>query len=224
MVAEPARPYPPTRNSFQLTRPARTASRTRRSRDDPRDFDVGKRLENLPRLREIGFQANRRLLDVETCDRDCILGEATFAQLQTPLTVGSQRVSALRFGERRTPAVLGALALFYLHPVDFRNADLKLRLAQLLGLDFASISAGRISYELRRLRLRGLIERIPKSHRYRITPLGRRTAVFLTRLHAHLFTPALAELTDDSPLACPLRNALDQLDHLIDDQARRLAA
>jgi len=199
------------------------ALRTETTINDPRDFDVGKRLKNLPLLREIGFKANRRLLDVETCDRDCILGEATFQQLQGPLIVGTQRVSALRFGERRSLAVLGALSLFYLHAIDFRNADLKLRLAQLLGLDSDQIS-GRMSYELRRLRLRGLIERIPKSHRYQITPLGRRAAVFLTRLHAHLFTPALADLSDAAVGSRPLRNALDQLDRLIADQARRLAA
>jgi hypothetical protein len=200
------------------------ALRTETTINDPRDFDVGKRLKNLPALREIGFSANRRLLDIETCDRDCILGEAAFAQLQAPLVLGSQRVSALRFGERRTLAVLGALTLFYLHTVDFRNADLKLRLAQLLGLGVEAFSMGRMSYELRRLRLRGLIERIPKTHRYRVTPLGRRTAVFLTRLHAHLFTPALAEITEQAPPNRPLRNALDNLDRLVADQVRRLAA
>jgi hypothetical protein len=196
------------------------ALRTETTINDPRDFDVGKRLKNLPQLREIGFRANRRLLDVETCDRDCILGEETFQQLQGPLVVGTQRVAALRFGERRTLALLGALTLFYLHAVDFRNADLKLRLAQLLGLDIDDVSAGRMSYELRRLRLRRLIERIPGSHRYRVTPLGRRTAIFLTRLYAHLFTPALAALADGRPL----RQALDKLDRIVAEQARRLAA
>jgi hypothetical protein len=42
--------------------------------------------------------------------------------------------------------------------------------AQLLGLDPAQYPAGRMTYDLRRLRLHGLIERIPKSHRYDITP------------------------------------------------------
>ena len=57
-----------------------------------------------------------------------------------------------------------------------------------------------------------------------MTPLGRRTAVFLTRLHAHLFTPALAEIAEDPPTNRPLRRALDNLDRLVADQVRRLAA
>jgi hypothetical protein len=200
------------------------ALRTETTINNPRDFDVGKRLKNLPLLREIGFKANRRLLDVETCDRDCILGETAFQQLQAPLVVGTQRVSALRFGERRTLAALGALALFHLHAVDFRNSDLRLRLAQLLELPLDAISSGRMSYELRRLRLRGLIERIPRTHRYRVTPLGRRLATYLTRLYAHLFTPALADLAEAGHFVGPLRAALDNLDRLVADQARGLAA
>jgi hypothetical protein len=38
-------------------------------------------------------------------------------------------------------------------------------LAQLLGLDPAHYAQGRMSYDLRRLRLHALIERIPYSHR-----------------------------------------------------------
>lgn len=41
------------------------ALRTETTRNDTRDFDIGKRLYNLPALRKIGFNANRRLLDVQ---------------------------------------------------------------------------------------------------------------------------------------------------------------
>ena len=41
------------------------ALRTETTINNTRDFGIGKRLHNLPALREIGFQANRRLLDVQ---------------------------------------------------------------------------------------------------------------------------------------------------------------
>jgi hypothetical protein len=41
------------------------ALRTETTIDDTRDFGIGKRLRNLPALREIGFCANRRLLGVQ---------------------------------------------------------------------------------------------------------------------------------------------------------------
>src|SRR5204863_4285118 len=51
------------------------ALRTETTINDTRDFGVGKSLKNLPALRQIGFQANRRLLDVQKISHDCSIGE-----------------------------------------------------------------------------------------------------------------------------------------------------
>ena len=45
------------------------------------------------------------------------------------------------------------------------------------------MSSGQMTYDLRRLRLHGLIERIPATYRYQVTAAGLRTAMFLTRVH-----------------------------------------
>ncbi len=50
------------------------ALRTETTINDTRDFDIGKRLVNLPALREIGFKANRRLRGVQRLDHDPITG------------------------------------------------------------------------------------------------------------------------------------------------------
>ena len=49
-----------------------------------------------------------------------------------------------------------------------------------------------MTYQLRRLRLHGMIERIPRSHRYRVTDAGFRTALFFTRAYNRFLRPALA--------------------------------
>jgi hypothetical protein len=53
------------------------ALRTETTINNSYDFGIGKRLHNLPKLREIGFAANRRLLDVERLSNDCMLTEDT---------------------------------------------------------------------------------------------------------------------------------------------------
>ncbi len=62
---------------------------------------------------------------------------------------------------------------------------------------------------LRRLRLKGLIQRLPKSHRCGFTAAGRRAALFLTKLYVPLVRPTLdrmePQLPDDGP--DPLRRA-----------------
>src|SRR6266481_5782282 len=45
--------------------------RTETTINDAYDFGVGRRLHNLPKLREIGFAANRRVLQVEQLSHDC---------------------------------------------------------------------------------------------------------------------------------------------------------
>ena len=63
-----------------------------------------------------------------------------------------------------------ALSLFTHLIQDFRNRDLRGHVADLRGLDVGSYTAAKMTYDLRRLRLQGLIYRPPRAHRYVLTP------------------------------------------------------
>ncbi len=80
-----------------------------------------------------------------------------------------------------------------------------------------------MSYDLRRLRLHGLIERIDGTHRYRVTDFGLRAAVFFTRAYARLIRPGLAELSspDPPPMPSSLRRAFEKLETEMDHFAKR---
>src|ERR671931_1648794 len=82
----------------------RRALRTETTINNTRDFGIGKKLKNLPVLRQVGFQANRRLLDVQKISHDCSIGEDVFDQVVRPIEVDGQRASALRFGDPRVQA------------------------------------------------------------------------------------------------------------------------
>jgi hypothetical protein len=193
------------------------ALRTETTINDTRDFGIGKRLTNLPALRVVGFGANRRLLDVQRVSHDCHLGAAAFAQITQPISVDGQRAAALRFEQDRVQALLSALVVFSLLPTGFSNRDLREHLAPLLGRAPSQLPPGRMTYDLRRLRLHGLIERIPRTHRYRLAPAGLRTALFFTRAYARLFRSGLAQVMPAAtPANSPLRAAFDQLDRAID--------
>ncbi|MFQ5700192.1 MAG: hypothetical protein ACE5IL_18160 [Myxococcota bacterium] len=193
------------------------ALRTETTINDTYDFEVGRRLKNLSALRKVGFQANRRLLRVQRISHDVPLGEDVLSRVQQPARIDGQRASGLRFGDPRVFALLSALLLFRLLPRGFSNQDLREHLAPLLGLDPDQFSQGQMSYHLRRLRLHGLIERIPRSHRYHVTDTGFRTALFLTRAHARLVRPGLAAALDAAPPApTPLASALARVDQAVD--------
>jgi hypothetical protein len=203
------------------------ALRTETTINNTRDFSIGKRLKNLPALRQIGFRANRRLLDVQKISHDCSLGEDAFNQVVRPIEVDGQRASALRFGDPRVQGLFAVLAVFSLQLQGFTNAELRALLAPMLGLDPATYPAGRMTYDLRRLRLHGIIERIPRSHRYRLTPGGLRIALFFSRTYARLLRPVLAEIMPQAdPPTARLRTAFDRLESAIDErcQNQRLVA
>src|SRR5260370_12926512 len=61
------------------------ALRTETTINNTYDFGVGKRLHNLPKLREIGFAANRRLIEIERLSHDFILSEDTFQAINPPV-------------------------------------------------------------------------------------------------------------------------------------------
>jgi hypothetical protein len=143
-----------------------------------RDFGIGKALDNLPRLRAVAFAANRRLLHVQQLRHDPILGEDALRTMTTPQTVAGQRVSGLRFGDPMVLALFAALLLFRHLPRGFSNAELRQSLVPLLSCSAEDLKPGRMTYQVRRLRLRGFIERIPKTHRYQVSEAGLHAALF----------------------------------------------
>jgi hypothetical protein len=194
------------------------ALRTETTINNSYDFGVGKRLHNLAKLREIGFAANRRLIEVERLSHDCMLTEDTFRTINGPVAAGRQRASGLRFADPRAHALLQALILFRQIAQGFRSSDLRHHLAALSGRDPESLSQGAITYQLRRLRLHGLIERLPKSFRYRVTEFGFRTALFFTRVYNRILRPGLAAaLPNLRAVDAPLKRAFDQIDTRISE-------
>lgn len=194
------------------------ALRTETTINDTRDFAIGRGLTNLSALRKVGFQANRRLLDVQRLSHDCAIADGTVDRVHRPGIVDGQRVAALRFLDPRVLALFCTLVLFRLRPDGFTARDLRQHVAPLLGLAPDALSAGRVTYDLRRLRLHGLITRHPKRHRYGVTDAGLRLALFLPRVWARTVRPGLATVMPDiAPNHRPLRRAFERLEQAMDD-------
>ncbi len=204
------------------------ALRTETTINNPHDFGVTKRLTSLPDLRQLGFTANRRLLGVQTISHDPIRGAKAFTELTGPiLTDSATRIAGLRFGDDRVHALLRALLVHRLLPHGFTNRELRTLTAPLLGKRFEDITAGQMTYDLRRLRVHGLIERIPRSRRYHVTDTGLQHALLFTHAHDHLLRTGLALTSDPSPpRKTKLHNAARAYQAAFDEltQQARLAA
>jgi hypothetical protein len=185
---------------------------------NPNDFGINKGLGNLPYLQKMGRQINRRLLEVERASHNSGLsGDSNQRVVQPTVTGDGEKAPSLKFGQPRVMALWLALTLFQ-HLIDgFHNRDLGSLVADLLGLTTDPYTASQMTYDLRRLRLKGLIFRPPRTNRYFVTPYGWKVARLFSRLEARVFRPAMSMFTaHDAVLPYPLRQALDRVDAQLD--------
>jgi hypothetical protein len=181
----------------------------------PSDMGCKARLAHLPELVAKGREVNRRLLMIERAGQGCAIGSALFERIHQPYIREGQRTGALRFGDQRAMALTGALCCFVHAIAGFTNQSLRGLVAGLLGRDY---STSQMTYDLRRLRLHGLIERLPHTNTYILTPDGARVALFYTKVHARLLRPLVAA-ADQPPAPFELRRALATIDKAIADYA-----
>jgi hypothetical protein len=188
--------------------------------NNPRDLGLRRRLNHLPELIAKARQVNQRLLMIEKAGQSCAIGSALFERIHQPYNREGQRTGALRFGDQRAIALAGALCCVLQAVTGFTNKSLRGLVAGLLGQDY---SMSKMSYDLRRLRLHGLIERLPHSNTYTLTGEGIRVAVFYTKLQNRLLRPLLD--AHKPPARIEIRRALATLEHAVNDyvQNARLA-
>jgi hypothetical protein len=186
--------------------------------NDPGDLDLLKGLAHLPQVQRTARQINARALTMLRVGQSCAIENALFAGVSRPYVRDGQRTGALRFGDVRVMALAGALCRTVHAVAGFNNRSLRALVGELLGTTYTS---AQMTYDLRRLRLHGLIARVPDSNTYFLTPQGTRVALFYTKVHDRLLTPLLT--ADRPPAPLPIRRALHVIDQTVDsyvDHAR----
>ena len=193
------------------------------------DFALHKTLsaENWNALRRVGAETNARFLAAIGEGRPGLPDPATLESIVLPSVHEGQRAPGLRFGEPRTMALVGSIAAFAHVIGGLTNRSLRAQMAIHWRVDYSSAQA---SYDLRRLRLKGLIERLEGSNTYRVTAHGLRVSAFFTQLATRVVVPVLTDLADlgrpsppaPRPLTVAWRNYERQLDTVV--RTARLAA
>ena len=202
------------------------ALRTETTINDTRDFGVGRLLtdENWKKLIDIGHQVNQRLLDHQLDACACAPDATLLERVVLPSTTDDGLPApGLRFGDPRTMALLACLCSFQHLIVGLTNRSLRVLIAGLIP----GYTARQMTYDLRRLRRKGFIQRIPRTQRYELTREGRRLAVFFTKTYTRIVNPALAELDPQLPAEIaarsPLASSWRALERTLEDKIKRAA-
>ncbi len=183
------------------------ALRTETTINDTRDFGIGRLLTdaNWQALLQIGHQINQRLLDHQLDACHCAPDATTLERVVLPSTTpDGLPAPGLRFGEPRTMVLLACLCSFQHLFAGLTNRSLRELIAGLIP----GYTARQMTYDLRRLRRKGFIQRIPRTQRYELTGEGRRLAVFFTKTYTRIVNPSLAELDPTLPAEIAKRSPL----------------
>ena len=202
------------------------ALRTETVISDTKDFGIGRRVcaQNWSALRAVGESANRCLCDAEAADAQPAPDVATFCPVTRPSTTEDGLYApGLRFGEARVMALRGAWVGFCHLLAGFCNRQIVERVR---ALGAAPSTPRQATYDLRRLKRKGLMVKRARTHRYQLTSLGRRVAVLFTKTYGRVLAPGLTaldpRLPEDvgarSPLTLAWLSLERTLDHYLEAQ------
>jgi hypothetical protein len=200
--------------------------RTEETCYNTRELGIGKALENLPTLRTALQQINQRYLDAQQDVLESFLDRGQLEWLAQPtLRPSGHRIPGLKMHDPRQLAVMRALVRFaHLANQDsFRMRDLLPAVAESLGKPYR---LSQLRYDLSKFRAKGLVARIDKTQRYRLSPQGFRLCVLLLKLSERLYRPLVAAtcqpIADDQRLPAEHRATLDRHYAAIDQALNNL--
>ena len=193
--------------------------------NDTRHFGVGRRLDNLPRLHAKLAATNDRSLALQADLLASTVDTGQLAGLAKPTLVGQRRVPGLKLHDDRVIRLLETL----LHPgafaTDWTTRELHARVLARHRLAADDYRLSQLRYDLAKLRAKGLVERLGRTRRYRLTSSGAKIGVLLVKLRARLLGPLATLATHSSPHQPRLqRNSVDAAFHEVDTALDHLCA
>ena len=192
--------------------------RTEPATNNVTDYGVGKAIENLPDLREKLSDIIDRYHDVQQDILESFVDRGQFIQLTQPTILpNGKRIPGLKLDHPRQLSLMHALVRFsHIAARDsFSTAEVHADTAEALGCTTAQYTLASLRYDLSKLRAKGLVERLDKSRRYRLTAEGYRICVVYLKLFEKLYAPLtsgiLKPFKDDCPLVDFKTSQLDKL-------------
>jgi hypothetical protein len=199
--------------------------RTETCSNDTYHFGVGRRLENLPLLRDKLAATNARCLDEQAELLASAVDTGQLAALAAPTLIGQRRVPGLKLHDDRVIRLLETL----LHPGgfvrDWTTRELHTRVVARHHLASDEYRLSQLRYDLSKLRAKGLVERIGKSRRYCLTPIGLKLGVLLVKLRLRLLGPLVSLIRQPNTTAAPRHsNSVDAAYREVDSALDHLSA
>ncbi len=202
--------------------------RTEPATNNVYDYGVNKDVENLPQLRE---KVSAIIDNYHNAQQDILETFVDRGQLQKlaepTVLANGKRIPGLKLDHPRQLAVMHAVVRFAnIAAGTFTTSDLYAPALDALGLNTSKYPLASLRYDLSKLRAKGLVEKVPRSRRYRLVGKGYSICLVFLKLFERIYAPLTAGLlrpfSADRKLAEEKRCTLDRLYQRITDDLDEL--
>jgi hypothetical protein len=157
-----------------------------------KDLGTGRVLDKFPDIVVRLADMADRFCTVLDCVDLGFLPDGTLDRLPLPSQIGRTRVGGIDLNKARMRAVLAAVLALSAAPAGFTVADVTAKVNSMSRLARGGYTARQAAYDLRKLRGKDLITKLPESRRYQTHPQAARTIAALLTLREHVIAPLLA--------------------------------
>ena len=205
--------------------------RTEPATNDVTDYGVKKAVTNLDSLRSRLSAIADNYLNVQQDILETFIDRGQLRRLAQPtITPTGKRIPGLKLDNPRQLALMHALVRFtHVAANSFTTAELHPMVVDALGTAGDRYTLASLRYDLSKLRAKGLVEKLPRSRRYRLLPDGYAICLVFLKLFERIYAPLTAGLLSpikgDATLHDQHRSQLDRLyQRVVDDLDRLIQA
>lgn len=166
------------------------------------DYGIPKAISNLPKLQQNMSGIIDRYLDVQQDILETFVDRGQLRQLNQPTVLpNGKRIPGLRPDHPRQIALMEVLVRFS-HLVSggiFTTRELHPETLKALGATPERHKLSSLRYDLSKLRVKGLVEKLPHSHRYRLLAHGDQICLVYLKLFHRIYAPLTAGILDPFP-------------------------
>src|SRR5579864_6472184 len=171
--------------------------RTEPATNNVTDYGVKKAVENLPQLRQKMASITDNYLDVQQDILETFVDRAQLRKLAEPSVLpNGKRIPGLKVDHPRQLALMHALVRFahIAAGSTFTTAELYPYVLAALQMSTDQYRLASLRYDLCKLRAKALVEKLPKTRRYRLCPQGYSICLVFLKLFERIYSPLAAGL------------------------------
>ncbi len=157
--------------------------------NDLTDFRLRKSLEHLPAVRQTLAAVTDRFADFQAQALQVHVDFPLFQRLALPIPSGQTRIPGIKIHDTRMIRLMQALLHAAPHLAGWTSAQIHRATLQSFGLTAENYSITQLRYDLRKMKAHGLIERLGRQYRYRLTDKGTRVCLLFVLFHQRVCGP-----------------------------------